>query len=158
MKIFALSIGMIIIMPLAVNMVVPHKAQAALFGGSKGQACGGVALDGATTTCEDNSVRLSNIVKNGLNVFTAVVGIISIIFIIIGGVKYITSSGEANNITSAKNTIMYSIVGLIVVALAQVIVKFVLNKVTESPANPPATTSTTSTTPNQFVYNNILKY
>lgn len=140
MKIFTLTIGMILTLIIAVIIGAPNKAQAALFGGSKGQACGGVALDGATTTCEDNSGKLSNVVKNGLNIFSAVVGIISVIFIIIGGVKYITSSGDANNITSAKNTIMYAIVGLIVVALAQVIVKFVMNKVTEEPPATPATT------------------
>lgn len=144
MKIFAITIGMILTLLTVVIIGAPNRAQAALFGGSKGQACGGVALDGTTTTCEDNSDRLSNIVKNGLNVFSTVVGIISVIFIIIAGVKYITSSGDANNITSAKNTIMYAIVGLIVVALAQVIVKFVLNKVTEEPPAPPPITFTTT--------------
>jgi hypothetical protein len=52
--------------------------------------------------------------------------------IIIGGLKYITSSGDSNNITSAKNTILYAIIGLVVVALAQFIVKFVLGKATNN--------------------------
>ena len=54
--------------------------------------------------------------------------------IIYGGMRYITSGGDSGKITSAKNTIIYALIGLVVVALAQFIVKFVLNKVTSSPA------------------------
>ncbi len=50
--------------------------------------------------------------------------------IIIGGLKYITSAGESSNVTSAKNTIMYAIIGLVIVALAQFIVRFVFERVT----------------------------
>lgn len=73
---------------------------------------------------------VDRIIKLVINVFSLMVGIVSVIMIIIGGLKYITSGGEGANITGAKNTIMYAIIGLIVVALAQVIVKFVLAKAT----------------------------
>jgi hypothetical protein len=42
--------------------------------------------------------------------------------------KYITSGGDSGNITGAKNTILYAIIGLVVVALAQIVVRFVLAK------------------------------
>jgi hypothetical protein len=58
------------------------------------------------------------------------VGIIAVLMIIIGGFKYITSGGESSNISGAKNTIIYAIIGLVIVALAQIIVHFVVNKVT----------------------------
>ncbi len=48
--------------------------------------------------------------------------------IIIGGFKYVTSTGDSASISSAKNTILYALVGLAVVSLAQVLVHFVLNK------------------------------
>ena len=48
--------------------------------------------------------------------------------IIIAGLKYITSQGEPANIATAKNSIIYAAIGLVVVALAQVIVRFVLNR------------------------------
>jgi hypothetical protein len=51
--------------------------------------------------------------------------------IIWGGLRYITSGGDSAKITSAKNTIIYALIGLVVVALAQFIVKFVLAKVTQ---------------------------
>jgi len=125
---------------------------------SKTDVCRGVGLTGDGKGCKDDTSggpTAHSVVKTIVNILSIVAGIIAVIFVIIGGIKYITSSGEANNIKAAKDTIMYAIVGLIVVALAQVIVRFVLNKITEAP---PPTTSTTSTTPNQFVYNNILKY
>jgi hypothetical protein len=50
--------------------------------------------------------------------------------IIWGGLKYITSGGDSGNVTGAKNTILYAIIGLIIVALAQFIVRFVLSKTT----------------------------
>jgi len=74
--------------------------------------------------------RVNSTIRLVINVFSLVVGVISVIMIIIGGLKYITSGGESSNITGAKNTILYAIIGLVVVALAQVVVKFVLEKTT----------------------------
>jgi hypothetical protein len=47
--------------------------------------------------------------------------------IIYGGFKYITSGGDSGNVSGAKNTLVYAIVGLIIVALAQFIVHYVLS-------------------------------
>lgn len=62
--------------------------------------------------------------------FARAVGTAAVIMIIIGGFKYITSSGDSANVQSAKNTILFAIVGLIIVAMAQVITGFVLDKAT----------------------------
>jgi hypothetical protein len=67
-----------------------------------------------------------------INIFSWIVGVISVIMIIWGGFKYITSGGDSNNVTAAKNTILYAIIGLVIVALAQVIVRFVLGAATGS--------------------------
>jgi hypothetical protein len=50
--------------------------------------------------------------------------------IIVAGFRYITSGGKQESVTGAKNTILYAVIGLIIVALAQIIVRFVLNKAT----------------------------
>jgi len=63
-----------------------------------------------------------------LNLFSAIVGVIAVVMIIIGGVQYVTSGGSSEKTTKAKDTILFAIVGLIIVALAQIIVKFVLHK------------------------------
>lgn len=87
---------------------------------------------GGNCTVENSSVHVQNIVNTIINVFSWVVGVISVIMIIFGGFKYITSSGSSEKVGSAKNTIIYALVGLIIVALAQVIVHFVLHSVTSS--------------------------
>jgi cytochrome bd-type quinol oxidase subunit 2 len=81
-------------------------------------------------TPEDTEEPINTIITTVINMFSLVVGIISVIMIIIGGLKYIMSGGEGANITGAKNTILYAIIGLVIVALAQVLVKFVLGRAT----------------------------
>lgn len=86
--------------------------------------------DNCDATDGEAEGKVNNLIRLIINIFSLVVGVVAVIMIIIGGLKYITSSGDSNNITSAKNTILYAIIGLIVVALAQFIVKFVLSKAT----------------------------
>ena len=86
-----------------------------------------------TSSCANDpavNTRVNDIIHLVINVFSLIVGVVSVIMIIIGGLKYITSGGDSGNITGAKNTILYAIIGLVIVALAQVIVKFVLSKAT----------------------------
>ncbi len=75
--------------------------------------------------------KINDVIRIVIDIFSLVVGVVAVIMIIIGGLKYITSGGDSGNITGAKNTILYAIIGLVVVALAQFIVKFVLNKATQ---------------------------
>jgi hypothetical protein len=103
------------------------------------QVCAGLgAAVGGDGTCTDpeGSSSLSDTVKNAINVLSLVVGIVAVIMVIIGGMKYVSSQGDSSGIASAKNTIIYALVGLIIVALAQVIVRFVLQRSTEAPVAP----------------------
>lgn len=64
-----------------------------------------------------------------INILNGIIGflaIICVIVIIIGGVTYMTSSGEASKVKKAKDTILYAIIGLIVCALAAAIVNFII--------------------------------
>lgn len=93
--------------------------------------CGGVNLttdQQACSTTNNENAGLNAIIALVINVFSVVVGFIAIVMMIYGGFKYITSSGDSGNVTAAKNTIMYALIGLVVVALAQLIVRFVLAK------------------------------
>ena len=60
------------------------------------------------------------------NVLLFILGAISVIMIIIGGIRYVLSGGNSTAVTAAKNTILYAIVGVIVALLAYAIVNFVL--------------------------------
>lgn len=83
---------------------------------------------------ENPTDKVNALITQIINIFSVIVGIVAVIFIIIGGLKYITSGGDSGNVTGAKNTILYAIIGLIIVALAQFIVRFVLSKTAETAA------------------------
>jgi len=83
-----------------------------------------------TTITAGSDTQMNTLISTIVNIFSIVVGIVAVIMIILGGFKYITSNGDSNNISSAKNTIMYAIVGIVIAALAQVIVRFVLKRAT----------------------------
>ncbi len=94
--------------------------------------------DGVNATCTGGSCpttanaedKVNTLVQDVIKIFSWVVGVLSVIMIIFGGFKYITSGGDAGKVTSAKNTILYALVALVIAALAQLIVLFVLGNVT----------------------------
>lgn len=90
---------------------------------------------GGTSDCTkagtDNK-GLNNLITKIVNYFSLIVGIIAVIMIIVGGFKYITSGGESSAVSGAKNTIIFALIGLIIVALAQFIVRFVLGTTTST--------------------------
>lgn len=70
--------------------------------------------------------------KTIVNVLLFIIGAVAVIMLIIGGIRYTTSNGDSNQVTAAKNTILYAIVGIIVAILAYAIVNFVLGAFTEA--------------------------
>lgn len=75
---------------------------------------------------DDKDEDVNNFVGNLMDVLIWIVGVAAVIMIIVGGVKYITSGGDANKLTSAKNTILYSVVGLVVALFAYAIVTWII--------------------------------
>lgn len=63
------------------------------------------------------------------NTVLMAVGLIAVIMLILGGLRYITSGGDAKKVTDAKNTILYAIIGLIISVLSYAIVNFVLSTI-----------------------------
>ena len=70
--------------------------------------------------------KVDTIVTRITNLLMWALGIVSVIMLVIGGFKYVTSNGDSNAIQSAKNTILYSIIGIVVAILGQTIVRFVV--------------------------------
>ena len=56
-----------------------------------------------------------------------IIGVVAVIMIIIGGVNYTVSQGDSQKLQKSKSTILYGIIGLVIVLLAFAIVNFVLN-------------------------------
>jgi hypothetical protein len=100
-----------------------------------GGLCAGANLDVDNPNCDagdDAAAKINSIIRRFINILSLIVGIVAVIMIIIGGLRYITSGGSDTGVTSAKNTILYAIIGLIIVALAQLLVRYVLRQVTEA--------------------------
>ena len=74
---------------------------------------------------EDNATKMTTTI---INTMLYILGILGVIMIIFGGIRYVTSTGDASRVKAAKDTIMYSVIGLIVAALAYAIVNFVLTR------------------------------
>lgn len=70
--------------------------------------------------------NLRNAVVGIINGVIAVLGLVAVIVIIIGGINYMTSSGDAGKVKKAKDTILYGVIGLVICVLAFAIVNFVI--------------------------------
>jgi hypothetical protein len=70
---------------------------------------------------------LGSQLKIVINVLMFILGAISVIMIVIGGIRYATSNGDAGSTKSAKDTVLYAVIGLIVALMAYAIVNFVLD-------------------------------
>lgn len=77
----------------------------------------------------DDGDTLQTDITNILNVVIGVLGLVCVIVIIIGGVNYMTSTGDAGKVKKAKDTILYGVIGLVVCALAFAIVNFVIGSI-----------------------------
>ena len=83
----------------------------------------------AATTGEMRGKSVDNTVGSIVNVLLWVVGILSVTLIVWSGFKYITSAGDTSKLASAKSTLIYAVVGLIIAILAYAIVTFVRTQV-----------------------------
>lgn len=76
-----------------------------------------------------NANALPSIIQGILSAIIGVAGLVSVVYIIVGGVQYMTSSGDASKTEKAKKTVLYACIGLIICALAFVIVNFVIGNI-----------------------------
>jgi len=63
------------------------------------------------------------------NVLLFIIGALSVIMLIIGGLRYVISGGNSTAVTAAKNTILYAIVGLVIAFLAFAAINFIINTI-----------------------------
>jgi uncharacterized membrane protein len=124
-KLTIILLGVIFIC--GIGAVSPVAAQA-----SKTNVCQGVDIAAGNNAtgngCSNNGESLNKVAEIVLDVISVFAGFIAVIMIIVGGLRYITSGGNDSAVAGAKNAILYAIVGLVIVILAQVIVHFVLGR------------------------------
>lgn len=97
------------------------------------QACDTLGSDSAFCSSKSDNVAGGNgFAKAITDILLFLVGTAAVIMIVVGGIKYTTSNGDASQVKSAKDTIMYSVIGLIVAIMAWGIVTFVIEQASES--------------------------
>lgn len=123
---------------------------AALFGLTFITFSGGTALaqfdifeqpcknNSSATVCEDankSQSKSNNSLygKNGIltkiaKLISIIIGLAAVIVMIMAGIQYMTSTGDPAKVNNAKNTIVYAIIGLVLAVFAQIIIRFVIEK------------------------------
>lgn len=79
----------------------------------------------SNSVCDAQGDDIYDLVGNIISILLYAIGVVAVIMIVIGGISYVTSNGDSNKISQAKNTILYSVIGLVVAILGQAIVLFV---------------------------------
>ena len=126
MKKIVISLLSVFTLAAVVAVAVPDSAQAAV---NVFQNCGGNADTAVCKATGDKLFGPNSIWTNIINTLIFVTGSISVLMIVIGGLRYATSGGDQGSITSAKNTILYAVVGLILSVMGYAIVNFVLSRI-----------------------------
>ena len=108
------------VLALGVSAVVPSGSAAA---DPASQITSGI---NSTSDNTGTTTSLSSVFKTVVNVLLFVIGAVSVVMLIVGGIRYTLSAGNSSAVTAAKNTIMYAIIGLVVAFLAYAIVNWVL--------------------------------
>lgn len=95
-----------------------------------GDACSsGVTAVANAAGCNGSTNALPSAIVSILSAIIGVAGLVSAAYIIVGGIQYISSSGDASKTEKAKKTVLYACIGLIICALAFVIVNFVIGNI-----------------------------
>jgi cytochrome bd-type quinol oxidase subunit 2 len=88
----------------------------------------GVCSTSTSQVCASKDDTVSTTITNVINILLFIIGAISVIMIIVGGIMYAVSAGDATQTGRAKNTILYAIIGLVVAFLAYAIVNWVIDR------------------------------
>lgn len=95
-------------------------------------------LNSVNSTADPSSPTVDRAVSAAINVFGFLVGFAAVIMMMVGGYKYITSAGDANKAAQAKSTIMYALIGVALVVVSQVLLRFVIAKTNSTGVTPDA--------------------
>jgi hypothetical protein len=125
--IYVLAIACSLLLP--VTLAVGSAAAVNVF-----QPCSGAAK--ATHVCSDANAQTAAktnpiiiALKALLELLSIIAGVASIVVLIISGFRFITSDGDANSIKTARDGVLYVVIGIVVVVVAQSIIAYVINKI-----------------------------
>jgi ABC-type Fe3+ transport system permease subunit len=86
-------------------------------------------LGGASSVNDGGTSDLAGTFKKVINTLLFITGMIAVLFIVIGGLRFVTSNGDSNQASQARNTVLYAVIGLVVAIMAYAIVNFVVSNI-----------------------------
>jgi hypothetical protein len=133
LKLVACSLLLVFISTMTV--VLPTNAISAPTGFAAYSLTGGSDCSnaGSSAVCTDESKQTNIYGDNSIfsditNIVVWVAGAAAVLILILGGIRYVTSGGDANKVSSAKNTIIAALLGIVVIVLARSLINYVVNK------------------------------
>jgi hypothetical protein len=97
---------------------------------AKSEICSGLGGSGGASCSVSGQPNINTTIKKIVDIASAIAGITAVIMLVVAGFRFITANGDSGSVASARRTVMYAVVGLVVVAISQTLVKFVIDKVT----------------------------
>ncbi|MBR3131970.1 hypothetical protein IKG33_00950 [Candidatus Saccharibacteria bacterium] len=122
-KMLKIILPLVLIVGAIALVTVPEVSALTLREGAEAARCDG---------CPADLFGDRGVFKQVTNTILYIVGIIAVIMLIIGGIKYVLSGGDSKKVTDAKNTVLYAIIGLVIAFLAFAIVNFVISALPSS--------------------------
>ncbi|MBP9667675.1 hypothetical protein KBD87_02625 [Candidatus Saccharibacteria bacterium] len=119
LKHIVLAAGLVIA---GITVLMPHTSAAAL--DPKDGINQGIDSAGGEDT---KSTDLNEKIKQIVNVLMFIMGAISVIMVVVGGIRYAVSGGDQTSITAGKNTVLYAIIGLVVAIMGYAIVNWIVD-------------------------------
>lgn len=131
LKKFTVSLSALLMM--FVPTLLPAVTMAASTAASEA-ICEGANDGTGDPSCSGDTAgnTVSGIVRAAIRIFQGIIGIISLFVMLTGGLNYITSGGDSAKTKSARERIMYAVIGLVVVGIAEILVQFALNRVRDA--------------------------
>lgn len=126
-KFLKLALPVLLVVVMVAVAVVPSVSALTLQEGAEAARC---------DNCPADLFGENGVFKRITNTIIYIVGVIAVIMLIIGGIRYVISGGDSKKVTDAKNTVLYAIIGLVICFFSYAIVNFVISSLpsTENPA------------------------
>ncbi len=111
---------------LGIGMIVFEAPMVSAQSIGKGGAPGGVQAAKGTNVPTNFASGDGSLIRKIIDILLYAIGVISVIMLIFGGLRYVVSGGQKESVTAAKNTILYAIVGLLIAIFAYAFINFIL--------------------------------
>ena len=117
-KFLKIVLPLLLIAVVVAGVLAPETSALTLRVGAEAARCDG---------CPSDLFGETGAFRKITNTVLFVVGVIAVIMLIIGGIKYVISGGDSKKVTDAKNTVLYAIIGMVIAVFSYAIVTFVLS-------------------------------